>query len=286
MNRSGNCLPTMPTVSVSDSGPSPVGPSPHSSSAVDVLSSDHRGSHFNPLYDVSNEFMRVTGYTQQFKRLLSKRKPQPKRQSSAPSATAAAIHGVSFDNGAKLEKDGRNVGGLGSNHELHERTTFTAAAVALGGRRPPSPLQGVDGNGTVGGEELDPRRPSKHLGKQRSAYGRLWKEHPNFKHRLRKRKHLFFQRIKVSDFSLLFALAGIILTVLEAELSSAGAIKKVSLIDFLFDFLFGENSSHLEFSGAILTFQAPHVDPLKEKYNLLLTGARKIAKNDSFSAAI
>lgn len=237
MNRSGNLvLPTMPLVNIPD-GPPPsgtVGPSGHSSSAIDIMGNEHRGAH-NPLYDVSNEFMRVTGYTQQFKRLLSKRKPQPKRQSSAPSSTVpggGAVHGVTFDHTAKLgDKDGRKIAGLGSSHELHESATLTAAAVALGGRRPPSPVAGVDGNGTVVGA-ADARGTTIKLGKQRSAYGRLWKEHPNFKHRLRKRKHLFVQRIKVSDFSLLFALAGIFLTVMEAELSSAGVIKKVCVSCF------------------------------------------------------
>lgn len=195
-----------------------------------VLDGDPRGSH-NALYDVSNEFMRVTGYSQQFKRLLSKRaNSRPRRQSSVP----ASYQTVSFDQGGeKLDKDKRSIAGLGSSHELHEHTTFAAAAVALGGRRPPSPPNGI---GTINSVII--KRPSSKLTKQRSAYGRLWKEQPNMKHRLRKRKHLFLQRIKVSDFSLLFALAGILLTILEAELASTGTINKVGMLFWSFGAFF------------------------------------------------
>uniref|UniRef100_A0A915HNI5 Calmodulin-binding domain-containing protein n=1 Tax=Romanomermis culicivorax TaxID=13658 RepID=A0A915HNI5_ROMCU len=51
----------------------------------------------------------------------------------------------------------------------------------------------------------------------RSPYGRLWNDKPNLK-LTKRRKVLFGQRVKACDFSLVFALIGIICTIFEAEL--------------------------------------------------------------------
>ncbi|OUC42996.1 hypothetical protein D917_10114 [Trichinella nativa] len=75
---------------------------------------------------------------------------------------------------------------------------------------------------------LMPRPPGNYLlPKRKSAYGVLWKDKQNWRQKLRTRKRLFYQRNKVCDLCLLFALAGILITVLEAELTSHQFLLKV-----------------------------------------------------------
>lgn len=186
----------------------------------------------NPLYNVSNEFMRVAGYSQQFKRLLSKRDSTAKKGSMD-------LPGVTFAMDVK-DKDVEK-GGLVlpvpslPGHELkNEQAALAAAGIALGGVVV-SPHGGI-GGGVDGIKDLaiDPKGLDPKRATRKSAYGRLWKEQPNMKHRLKKRKQLYSQRTKVSDFALLFAVSGIVLTILEAELTASTIVAKVRSICVLF----------------------------------------------------
>ncbi|KRZ95473.1 Small conductance calcium-activated potassium channel protein [Trichinella sp. T8] len=77
---------------------------------------------------------------------------------------------------------------------------------------------------------LMPRPPGNYLlPKRKSAYGVLWKDKQNWRQKLRTRKRLFYQRNKVCDLCLLFALAGILITVLEAELTSHQFLLKTAI---------------------------------------------------------
>ncbi|KRX95172.1 Small conductance calcium-activated potassium channel protein, partial [Trichinella pseudospiralis] len=78
---------------------------------------------------------------------------------------------------------------------------------------------------------LMPRPPGNYLlPKRKSAYGVLWKDKQNWRQKLRTRKRLFYQRNKVCDLCLLFALAGILITVLEAELTSHQFFLKTAIV--------------------------------------------------------
>ncbi|KRY38565.1 Small conductance calcium-activated potassium channel protein [Trichinella spiralis] len=82
---------------------------------------------------------------------------------------------------------------------------------------------------TIQTAPLMPRPPGNYLlPKRKSAYGVLWKDKQNWRQKLRTRKRLFYQRNKVCDLCLLFALAGILITVLEAELTSHQFLLKAS----------------------------------------------------------
>uniref|UniRef100_A0A5S6QY28 CaMBD domain-containing protein n=1 Tax=Trichuris muris TaxID=70415 RepID=A0A5S6QY28_TRIMR len=81
---------------------------------------------------------------------------------------------------------------------------------------------------------LMPRVPANYLlPKRKSAYGVLWKDKPNWRQKLRTRKRLFHRRNKICDLSLLFAMIGISLTVLEAELTSSQILSKTSAASFV-----------------------------------------------------
>ncbi|KFD58961.1 hypothetical protein M513_00124 [Trichuris suis] len=76
---------------------------------------------------------------------------------------------------------------------------------------------------------LMPRVPATYLlPKRKSAYGVLWKDKPNWRQKLRTRKRLFYRRNKICDLSLLFAMIGLALTVLEEELVSSHTLLKNS----------------------------------------------------------
>lgn len=180
----------------------------------------------NPLYNVSNEFMRVAGYSQQFKSLLSKRDGSMKKPSQDLPGVTFAENGKDKD----LEK-GSLALPLGSSVDSSSDAALAAAGVTLSGVAA-SPATASDATKDSGNgpdpRMLDPKRPTR-----KSAYGRLWKEQPNLKHRLKKRKTLFSHRTKVSDFALLFAVVGILLTILEAELTASAVVAKVSLEQML-----------------------------------------------------
>jgi potassium intermediate/small conductance calcium-activated channel subfamily N member 3 len=59
------------------------------------------------------------------------------------------------------------------------------------------------------------------------------KQKPNVGYRLGRRKALFEKRKRISDYALVMGMFGIIVMVIENELSSAGVYTKVSLILFL-----------------------------------------------------
>ncbi|KRY38561.1 Small conductance calcium-activated potassium channel protein [Trichinella spiralis] len=84
---------------------------------------------------------------------------------------------------------------------------------------------------TIQTAPLMPRPPGNYLlPKRKSAYGVLWKDKQNWRQKLRTRKRLFYQRNKVCDLCLLFALAGILITVLEAELTSHQFLLKTAIV--------------------------------------------------------
>ncbi|XP_003381359.1 conserved hypothetical protein [Trichinella spiralis] len=88
---------------------------------------------------------------------------------------------------------------------------------------------------TIQTAPLMPRPPGNYLlPKRKSAYGVLWKDKQNWRQKLRTRKRLFYQRNKVCDLCLLFALAGILITVLEAELTSHQFLLKCSIVFIYF----------------------------------------------------
>lgn len=222
MNKTSPCYGTVPA------SPSPTAMIPQASSQQlepPNVASDHRNPLApspnptnvinNPLYNVSNEFMRVAGYSQQFKSLLSKR-GDPSLRKPGHDVVAFTIDNRDKD----LEKGLIQTGLLQS--ELNEQTFLAADTVALSS----SPSAGGVGDDEKD-QGLDKRIFDSSRPSRKSAYGRLWKEQPNLKHRLKKRKTLFTRRTKVSDFALLFAIAGILLTILEAELTASGAVAKV-----------------------------------------------------------
>lgn len=57
------------------------------------------------------------------------------------------------------------------------------------------------------------------------------KQKPNVGYRLGRRKALFEKRKRISDYALVMGMFGIIVMVVENELSSAGVYEKVSSID-------------------------------------------------------
>ncbi|KRZ54165.1 Small conductance calcium-activated potassium channel protein, partial [Trichinella nativa] len=93
---------------------------------------------------------------------------------------------------------------------------------------------------------LMPRPPGNYLlPKRKSAYGVLWKDKQNWRQKLRTRKRLFYQRNKVCDLCLLFALAGILITVLEAELTSHQFLLKRCINKVTFAFYVNGNDKSI-----------------------------------------
>lgn len=129
----------------------------------------------NPLYEVSNEYMRVAGYVQQFNRLFSIKAP---KQGESQSETGKGDESKTDAEGNKEKM--------------------------------------------ANGERPDISKP------RGTVYGRLWKDQPNMK-RFKYRKRLLEQRTKACNFTLFFALAGIGLTILEAELIANKRFEKVTL---------------------------------------------------------
>lgn len=64
------------------------------------------------------------------------------------------------------------------------------------------------------------------------------KHKPNVGYRLGRRKALFEKRKRISDYALVMGMFGIIVMVIENELSSAGVYTKVNIDDLIFLFYF------------------------------------------------
>ena len=69
------------------------------------------------------------------------------------------------------------------------------------------------------------------------------KQKPNVGYRLGRRKALFEKRKRISDYALVMGMFGIIVMVIENELSSAGVYTKVSLLLKLSNFNFEYNKN-------------------------------------------
>lgn len=63
------------------------------------------------------------------------------------------------------------------------------------------------------------------------------KHKPNVGYRLGRRKALFEKRKRISDYALVMGMFGIIVMVIENELSSAGVYRKVNMYAFEFEFI-------------------------------------------------
>lgn len=131
----------------------------------------------NPLWNVSNEYMKVSGYTSPFNKLLS-----IKRKKGDVTVQQLDLEKANED--SKNDPNGTSV-------------------------------QGVDAN--KAGAKAQPR----------SVYGRLYQAPMNQKQLFKKRKDLFGKRIFICNLLLFFAAVGIILAIVEAELSASDVIKKV-----------------------------------------------------------
>lgn len=83
------------------------------------------------------------------------------------------------------------------------------------------------------------------------------KHKPNVGYRLGRRKALFEKRKRISDYALVMGMFGIIVMVIENELSSAGVYTKVGILKFnhfVLFFLF--RFSHFTFPSDLLLFMS------------------------------
>lgn len=92
---------------------------------------------------------------------------------------------------------------------------------------------GREGGGAGGGEEAAIALVGVHAEYPRNADERakptpLARHKPNIGYRLGRRKALFEKRKRISDYALVMGMFGIVVMVIENELSSAGVYTKVS----------------------------------------------------------
>ncbi len=140
----------------------------------------------NPLFQVSSDMLRITGYTNQFRTLLSKRDEVDGSKSLAVS-TSPPI------------KDG---------------------------------APGTKQNGGVQFSEVAPAEKDRadKVKRQDTRYGISISSDSAVKQKMKLRKQFYAQRSKLCDLSLIFALIGVALTVIEAELTASAVpgFEKVS----------------------------------------------------------
>lgn len=90
---------------------------------------------------------------------------------------------------------------------------------------------------------MEERGLSGHGGLIKPAGGSNASQHskhkPNVGYRLGRRKALFEKRKRISDYALVMGMFGIIVMVIENELSSAGVYTKVSVTQIIFQCLWG-----------------------------------------------
>lgn len=150
----------------------------------------------NPLWNVSNEYMKVSGYASPFNKLLS-----IKRKKGAVSEQQADLEKGVVENNKNDANDPSKTGPEANNVEIKQ---------------------------------------------PKSVYGRLYTMPVNQKQLFKKRKDLFGKRLFVCNLTLMFAVVGIILAIVDSELSASGIIIKVRryLLYFIIHiyFLFNELS--------------------------------------------
>ncbi|CAD54123.1 Calmodulin-binding domain-containing protein [Caenorhabditis elegans] len=167
---------------------------------------DRHDRYDNPIAQVSSDILRVSGYTQQFRSLLTARF-SPRREST-PDVTVEAPEDEN-------KNDDRYVnGGVRFDNDVIEEGT--ASGAASGGVGTPKKIAGF-------------RR-------RQSGYGIAISSDSTAKMRCRLRKQLFIRRNKVCDISLFLAVLGLLLVIIDSELtalSSSTGITKDSPISII-----------------------------------------------------
>lgn len=161
------------------------------SPVINTLSLNTRDAPENPLYRVSNDFMRMAGYSSQFKTLLQSKKPA--RQDSQHSG-----HGALRQNGDIQEKAENE-----SSIDLEKGKLIGSGEIQSVPRRPVL------------------RLPAKHKEVRRRNLA------ATARYRLGLRKKLFYKRTKFADIAVIFAAVGILLMILDNELTGARVVSKV-----------------------------------------------------------
>ncbi|GMR60062.1 hypothetical protein PMAYCL1PPCAC_30257, partial [Pristionchus mayeri] len=137
------------------------------------------------MFSVSSDILRVSGYSNQFRSLLTARLT-PRRDSSPNVCTE--------EDAAILDKADEKVGNGGVRFDVE--------------------------HGKDGSRERNNSNCAKSITRRRSRYGISISSDSTAKMRCRQRKQLFVTRNKVCDLSLLLAIAGLIFVIIDAELTA------------------------------------------------------------------
>lgn len=154
----------------------------------------------NEIAEIAADSMRINGALRQFKQL---RKPQNTNASTLSIPTAMKNFSQETDSATQALMN------VSSEHPYHQDPVHQQRSFAS---------NSVDSD------------------KKKSASGKSGFHKPNVGYRLGRRKALFEKRKRISDYTLVMALFGILMMVLENELSSAGVYNKVfiSLYQFVY----------------------------------------------------
>ncbi|GMS82102.1 hypothetical protein PENTCL1PPCAC_4277, partial [Pristionchus entomophagus] len=143
----------------------------------------------NPIAQVSSDILRVSGYSNQFRSLLTARLTPRSSRDSSPNVCTE-------EDTAVLDKADEKVGNGGVRFDVEH------------GKDP--------------ARERNNSSCAKSITRRRSRYGISISSDSTAKMRCRQRKQLFVTRNKVCDLSLLLAIAGLIFVIIDAELTALG----------------------------------------------------------------